>query len=58
MRRDLAQAPNEAGRAHGEGRLDQAELRYLAILRAHPDCFEALHLCAAEMIDGAQVFYF
>ncbi|MFY9833393.1 MAG: tetratricopeptide repeat protein [Methylocystis sp.] len=43
MRRDLAQALSEAGRAHGEGRLVDAEHRYMAILKAHPTCFDALH---------------
>jgi len=42
----LAQALSEARRLHGEGRLDQAELSYTAIVKAHPDCFDALHFLA------------
>ncbi len=46
MRQNPARALNEARRLHGEGRLGEAELRYVAILKAHPACFDALHFLA------------
>jgi tetratricopeptide (TPR) repeat protein len=46
MRPSLAQALSEARRLHGAGRLDQAELSYMAIVEAHPHCFDALHFLA------------
>ena len=41
---NLSQALKEAVQLHQEGKLDQAALRYRAILNAQPNHFDAMHL--------------
>ncbi len=42
----LARASGEARRLQSEGKLAEAERAYRAILKAQPDCFDALHALA------------